>query len=469
MKRVKPAAVGALLVAIAANAQEPSGPSPLFSPSERERVMAYWARPERYSQSAPVDARTKGLWQVRLTTDGSTWLWSYNRARGYSKIPPTLDGVATNPQEAVWETWISKRVAYDRWLAAEACRKANETVIGKPIPEASEAPENPGPIPADLLALAGNPPPFASAVVPMRHTVVFEDATFGYTDNVMMRPRFAYYRFANGVQDGGTAVRSMPAAELDALFERAKINDSIRRVFAAVSLLEGGFDSINTYDTGYLSVGFIQFATLKAGGGSLGAVLLDQKTLDPASFESDFRRFGVDVTPGGLIAVIDPTTGAELIGAEAVLKVIADKRLTAVFHRAGARSVPFRVSQLRVARSLYYPADDTITVTVGDRTLQARASEIIRTEAGMATLMDRKVNTGTLDPLPSVLANVVVDYGLTDLVEAGRYEAQIIQAMKYRKDYLADNSLSQPRDSGSAASRGGDPKRGGAGSNKPKR
>ena len=106
----------------------------------------------------------------------------------------------------------------------------------------------------------------------------------------------------------------------------------------AVSILEGGFDSVNTYDTGYVSVGFIQFASLKEGGGSLGAVLKNFKAADPLAFASDFHRFGVDVDETGHLVVVDPTSGAVATGAEANARIIEDKRLIAVFGRAGARA-----------------------------------------------------------------------------------------------------------------------------------
>jgi len=51
--------------------------------------------------------------------------------------------------------------------------------------------------------------------------------------------------------------------------------DTVKKVFTILSTLEGKFDAINTYDAGYISAGFIQFISGKAGSGSLQKVLLD--------------------------------------------------------------------------------------------------------------------------------------------------------------------------------------------------
>ena len=69
----------------------------------------------------------------------------------------------------------------------------------------------------------------------------------------------------------------MPDARLKALFAAAGFTGSEQRVMKAVSRLEGGFDSVNTYDTGFVSIGFIQFITEGEGKGSLLEVLQQEK------------------------------------------------------------------------------------------------------------------------------------------------------------------------------------------------
>ena len=421
-----------LLSAPACRAQRPA---PEFTDAERFALVKFWNEPGRYVSAPLEDA--KGPWKVRLTPDGSLWLWTYNRARGLGKTPPGQVPPAADAQQAVWESWIDARVAWDRYLAAADAAQKNGLFAPNP-------PVNPGPAPADLVALAGEPPAFAYAVRPSTHAVAFEDGeALRYTDNVEMRPRFAYYRFENGVNSGGTRVKDLGPGELDGLLKEAGISPSEARVFKAVSILEGGFDSINTYDTGYVSVGFIQFASLAEGGHSLGGTLLGMKKDDPRAFEADFRRYGVDVTGDGLLVAVEPTTGEIARGPAANTAIIDDKRLIAVFQRAGRRKA-FRLAQLRAAKSMYYPADTIVTVKLDDRTLSGRVGDIFRSEAGMAAMMDRKVNTGNLGNLAMLLTNLAREKGIARWSDFAPYEGQLLDNLYYRVDTRNDPNLSQP-------------------------
>jgi hypothetical protein len=222
------------------------------------------------------------------------------------------------------------------------------------------------------------------------------------------------------------------------------MSPSEQRIARAVSRLEGGFETINTYDTGYVSVGFIQFVTMETGRESLSEVLAWEKGNHADDYARDFHRLGVDVDEAGQLAVVDPATGAALVGPDAVLKVIEDKRLTAVFQRAGRHSRAFRVAQIRAAKAHYWPANDPVTVMVNGRPLSGTVSDVIRSEAGIATLFDRKVNRGTIAPFAEVVAGVMAAHGLASLPGAAAYEREIVAQLKYRADFLADRTLSQP-------------------------
>lgn len=441
---------------------------PLFTKDERSAIVKYWGEPHRYEVKAPEFVKTQGPWVVRLSTEGSVWLWNFNKVRGLGKVPPTVDAGPKNEQEQAWERWISAKIASDRWSATVTALDANERATNKDLGEPPVAPADPGPMPDDLLALAGNSPNFASVVSPLDYSVTFgAQDTFRYQDNVAMRPRYAYYRFESGVVSGGTKLADLPGRELDSLFTGAQISASAQKVMKAVSGLEGGFDSVNTYDTGYVSVGFLQFATLSEGGGSLGNVLLNEKMLDSRSFQSDFRRFGIDVTADGIVSVVDPSTGAELRGPAANYKIIEDKRLTATFQFAGKRSRAFRIAQLRVAYSKFYPGLDDVTISMLKGPQTVKVGSVIRSEAGLATLMDRKVNTGKLGNLSEVLSSIAQESGATKPEDLLKHEPNIIARMKYRKDYLALADLSQPKETVPVESSGpvralpGTPARGG--------
>ncbi len=428
-----------------------------FSSEERQRVVNFWKEPGRYAISAPKNHMATGLWQVRATPEGSLWLRQYSQARGLGKTAPTAIPAVQNADQKAWETWLNARIALDRANAALEARKRNVDQLGVTMPQLVDAPD-PGPAPDNLVRLVAPLPVFAEAVTPMLHTVVFEDGTtHAWQDHPDMRPRFEYYRFRQGVMDGGNSMKRMPESDLVALLTKAGLDSKVRNVFGVVSLLEGGFDSINTYDTGFVSVGFIQFAALSEGGGSLARVLRRQKQDDPESFQRDFARYGVNVTPDALLAVIDPATGAERIGPDANKAIIDDKRLIAVFQRAGRLSEANRIAQLRVARDEYYPDNESLLVTVDGRILAGKVGEIIRSEAGMATLMDRKVNTGKLGPIITVLERIARSNKLQSFGEFAKFEREIIQGVKWRKDYLADSTLSQPSQKPDNSSQGRPP------------
>lgn len=418
-----------------------------FSQEERAQVLEYWSSQDRYSTSPLSDANVKGTWRVRLTPEGSQWLLSYSRLIQPEKVSPSQDVKPLTAQQKRWEAWVNGRVAWDNWKAAKDAFEKNRAE-GAPAPDPAGAePQRPGAKPSDLRLPM--PPAFANIVQPLMHQVQYEDGTkLTYQDNVGMRQRFAYYRFAEGVQSFGQKVKELNPGELASLAREAGVSDSDLKVLNSVSLLEGGFDSLNTYDTGYVSVGMIQFAALQAGSGSLGRVLLRMKQRSPIEFAQNFSRFGLEVTPHAELAALCPTSGAEFIGAHAVQKIIMDKRLASVFQRAGRASREFKVAQLMIAKELYHPATDTIRVKAGSRSWNVRVSEVFKSEAGIATLMDRKVNTGKLGSLDSVASTLASRAGLDRPEDLSKLEYDLIQAMKYRKDYLSDPSLTKPRDSG---------------------
>lgn len=446
-----------LLMAVAAiviaKTQGPVTAAPQFTADDRSKVMDYWAQPGRYVITAPVDAQKKGLWQVRLTVRGSVWLMAYNKARKVS-APPTETAQPANDQQRDWEAWVLTKLNRDRWEALQAAQDANAKIFGARLPQGDKTipdaePPRPAPIPDALLALAGNPPKFAEAVVPMERDIAFDDITLSYQDNVRLsNPRYPYYRFAQGVDSEGVAVKEMTQDRLDHLFRLAGVSESEARIMKAVSLLEGGFDAINTYDTGFVSVGFIQFASLKEGAGSLGTFMLDFKTANSDDFQRDLRQYGIDVTPAGVLDVLDLQTGAELTGPDAALKIIEDPRLVATFQRAGLKSDSFIAAQIRSAKAQFYPADDSVRIAVGAQTITGKVSDFIKSEAGMATLMDRKVNTGRLDPFSSVVTDIANRANISSLTDLASHELDIVKRMKYRKNYLDDSTLSQPTSNG---------------------
>lgn len=424
------------------------GHAALFTPDEARQIVEFWKPEYRLTTKPVVDAETMGPWAAVYNPEASTWLLAYLKARqgNGGKVIPTQDPAGKTPEQKAADAWIDAKVNHDEGVAKHKAVDLNFPAARGGAPRLPMPPADPGPCPADMVALVGAPPPpFYLTMRRTDFTVQFDDLIVRYHDNVKVRRKYAYYRFADGVASEGVPVKEMAPAELDRLFVDAGLSASDRRVMGAVSLLEGGFDAVNTYDTGYVSIGFIQFASLKEGAGSLGKMMLAYKTSDPVNFKKDFHDYGVEVDADGALVVLDLATGEERKGPDANMACVHDKRLVAVFQRAGLLSKPFRLAQLRSAKQQFYPGDDPVTVVFPDgHTEQASVHDFIKSEAGMATLFDKKVNTGHIRELATVLAAVAAEHACPSCKELSRYELEVVQKMRYRRDFLADPTLSKP-------------------------
>lgn len=404
--------------------------TPLWNDPDRQAVMDYWGKAGRYTVvSAGIPDR------MNVTVAGSTWYWGYSR-----QLPSQPAAVQTE-----WQNWVNARIAAEK-AGIEASLK-NATPNEPTVPSNEKMPES-------LRTALGDSPLFYEKTRPLKYTVTFDPADhptpFVYVDNIPFADRKAYYQYyrsTNGVIKVGKKVRDYTGEDkkkLDTLFQSVGRTESEGKVLLAVSALEGGFEAINTYDTGFVSIGLIQFITAKDGTGSLGAVLGRYKQDDFAGFRDDFHRFGIDVTPEMTVAVVDPATGVEKRGEAAVHAIIDDKRLTAIFERAGQHD-GFRKAQVVVARERYWPGEDTVSAMVGGTQQSVRVSDIVKSEAGMATLMDRKVNRGNIRMINDVATQLITKYKLTSLQDLTQHERELTQMMKFRADFLADASLTQPK------------------------
>lgn len=412
-----------------------------FTSSEAVSVQEYWRTKAKYQVKPSPKASRMGQWQVRLTPQGSAWLSKYAKVKGFAgKVAPTQDAGTTAPAQMTWEQWVKAKIDYDRWIAASECRQKN----GRNLPSVGDPVPHPGDMPGDLLLQMGEVPNFAAAVEPKLHDITFDDqVNVAFEDNVSVRSTYSYYRFANGVALEGTSMAKLPDEEVTRLYKQARLNLSVQRVMNAISPLEGGFDSINTYDTGFVSAGFIQFACLGDGAGSLGELLANCKGSDPFNFDRDFKSKGIDVDDTKLTAV-NIADGTVVSGSSAAMQIIEDKRLAAIFVRAGRVSDAYRVQQLRTAYQRFYPGDDRVKLTIRGKAETLKVSDIVRSEVGIATLMDRKVNTGNIRTLVTVLNDIAQREELTDAMDLSEFEGEIVRRMKWRKDFSTDATLSKP-------------------------
>ena len=454
---------------------------PVFSSDERASILSWWQAENRYKvELAEVDGQ-KGPFAARLTPDASTWLLAYTKAvSGSVKVAPTQTAKAANSGDTKgWEDWLSARVKHDWQTARAEAQRRNTSLLTAPSDALSadisssrdttpalpsrgsrktrrsqeptiSIPPHPGPAPQSLIDALGAPPVIASVVAPNRHIVSFDtdNHIIEMLDNVRLPERYAYYRFPKGVNSVGAPATSTASETEQAkeLFAEAGLSDTARKAFTAISKLEGTFDASQTYDTGYVSIGFIQFTTGPDGDGSLIRALIDEKTASPDAFVDDFHRYGIDVTADGKISVVDPKSGAELIGTDAVKCMVDDPRLVGVFVHAGRYSIKWKAAQVRAAYKVYWPMDGEITLQLAGSPTTCKVSDIVQSEAGITTLLDRKINRGNIREFPDVVNRIAKAHGCETLSDIQKYEKEIVAAMRYRVDFLKSSDLGQPAD-----------------------
>jgi hypothetical protein len=175
------------------------------------------------------------------------------------------------------------------------------------------------------------------------------------------------------------------AADLAERLRRLGLPVAAARALAVVSSLEGGFDTIQTYDRSRFSWGFIQFAAI----GGLPRLLEDIRIAEPALFERYFVAAGLDVERGRIRA---RHRGAQARGTAAVNHLHDDPRLWRCFLLA-AHEQPIRDCQVKAAHDHYYERilEQPVALPFGTVSL----GELFATdECGRALLFDRAVQRG---------------------------------------------------------------------------
>jgi len=330
-----------------------------YSDADVAAVRARWAEEGSITTSSEGAARTPEFnrWHRRFE--------AALKAKGANKLGAD--------EAKAMRDWVK---AYDARGSWELTRRLRDEGKAQPGEVDPVEPPQPGPAPAAMATLKvnlgtgrkpnwkeiGAPPPLTHGER-TRYAVQVpgSNAEFRYADHVQSK----HTTRAEGVADSG---KVKGGKQISQVFAGAGIESPdaalVNRVFTELSPYEGGFDAINTYDAGHISVGFIQFITSARGEShSLVEVLRDMKAKDPAMFTQYFRSLGIDVDGAGLVCV-DLKTGKVLRKADAVATIISDKRLTAAFARAGREVPAFQHAQARIAYRDYYRPDQRFSVTL---------------------------------------------------------------------------------------------------------
>ncbi|WP_448518055.1 LysM peptidoglycan-binding domain-containing protein [Rhodoflexus sp.] len=212
--------------------------------------------------------------------------------------------------------------------------------------------------------------------------------TATFRDNINSSHRI----YADGIMYVG---KSSPRNTPVEAFTQVGLSLPLARALKVVSENEGNFDAINSYDRAIFSYGFIQFAGAASGG--LGAMLMIVKNRQPQVFQQMFGRFGIDVrhaTPRPIITCASPEEGRMLSGDEACLYIKSNKQLTTAFIAAGFHPSVILAQIESAAQGYVSPALGMRTDLVlgGQLFSGIQLATIIRSEAGIATMIDLTVN-----------------------------------------------------------------------------
>lgn len=250
--------------------------------------------------------------------------------------------------------------------------------------------------------------------------------TANMRDNLSYSP---YMVYPQGIMYAGQS-----QTELDlATIQSVGLSPQQAKALQYVSVHEGKFDAINSYDKAIFSYGFIQFTGAASVGASLNRVMASMKTYAPMAFQRVFQSVGID-TEGSATA---PTTtvltenGSKLRGDDAWLFIQRNVRLYGAFVQAGFEPSLIR-EQLRMANNLYVqPAlNFKLDVVLGGlRVVIPRLTDVINSEAALTAVIAIAVNQG-VGGMSRIVSNslgvVATQNGLTSAPSLSRLNEQLL-------------------------------------------
>lgn len=191
---------------------------------------------------------------------------------------------------------------------------------------------------------------------------------------------------------------------------REHVTGSDRRILMAISVAEGGFGSLNTYDKARVSWGLIQF-----NRGSFVRVLQAARSADPVAFQNRFEQYGITVAgddrseepaeaetqwPGdtswsGELYVYDHGSHVWTAGTRAAEIIQQDPRYQVLLVRAGDEE-SVRAAQVEEALRSYVAdiLDMRITLHLSSGHVTLRIADVATTELLVFCIGDIAVHYG---------------------------------------------------------------------------
>ena len=154
-----------------------------------------------------------------------------------------------------------------------------------------------------------------------------------------------------------------------------------------ISELEGGFDTINTYDKATLTWGFVQWT-----GGSksdLVKAMTIIKEQFPDGFARAFQKYGVDIEGKNL--VITMPDGTRFEGDEAAEAIMKNPKLGAAMVHAG-RDPDVQKGEVKAGEEIEIDTALSKMIKIGDKEVATRT--IVTSEYGVGLLANTFVHSG---------------------------------------------------------------------------
>ena len=176
------------------------------------------------------------------------------------------------------------------------------------------------------------------------------------------------------------------AAELEERLERLGDPTDPARALATISSFEGGFDTLQTFDRGKLSWGFIQFTA----NGGLPALLAHLKQAEPATFAECFAAAGLDVDSGGRVTLSE---GDRLLTGRAASNRLHDEPSLWRCFLLASEHDRVRDAQVHIAYERFYHHPLQALIPLGDGGVQL-GELFAEDEYGRGVVCDRSISTG---------------------------------------------------------------------------
>ena len=179
-------------------------------------------------------------------------------------------------------------------------------------------------------------------------------------------------------------------AQVTAALTRSGISADKQSILALISVQEGRFSTVNTWDRAVVTFGFTQWTTDADGDGTLCRLMESIRTAAPDAYRRCFQRYGLDVDARHRLTLRLPD-GRDLAGREAARHVQTSVKHVAVLSAAGMDPA-VQTAQIRFAVAQKMDAMLAHVLSAGGASV--RLADLLTSEYAVAVMTDRAVGTG---------------------------------------------------------------------------